>query len=325
MVTHAFFKALMFLGSGSVILGMAHEQDMRRYGNLRKYMPITAGTFIVGWLAIAGVIPFAGFWSKDEILAGAFGKGGVQGYALWAIGLVTALLTAFYMTRQVIMTFFGEEKWRHAETASDHSVDGDLATAADHHDDAHDDHAHHLTPDHTPVESPWTMTLPLIVLAGLSLVGGALNLPFSASTKFLERWLEPVIGSHELGVEGMTLIGLAAVATVLAALGILMAVAVYSKHRMPTSQIERKEFAHGWYIDEAYAALVGGPGRRLFDAITAFDTVVVDGAVRGIGGAVASASAGLSRLQTGRVRASAVGLATGAVAVIVYAIVRMSS
>ena len=112
MVTHAFFKALMFLGSGSVILGMDHEQDMRRYGNLRKYMPITAGTFIVGWLAIAGVPPFSGFWSKDEILAGAWGQGTASGKVLWAIGLIAALMTAFYMSRQVFMTFFGEEKWR---------------------------------------------------------------------------------------------------------------------------------------------------------------------------------------------------------------------
>src|SRR5690606_40760411 len=97
MVTHAFFKALLFLGSGSVIHGMGDEQDMRRMGNLRKYMPITAGTFIVGWLAIAGVPPFAGFWSKDEILLYAFDANPV----LWGIGLVTALLTAFYMSRQV--------------------------------------------------------------------------------------------------------------------------------------------------------------------------------------------------------------------------------
>jgi hypothetical protein len=109
MVTHAFFKALLFLGSGSVIHGMAHEQDMRRYGNLRKYMPITGGTFIVGWLAIAGVPPFSGFWSKDEILRGIRQESQM---VLWAIGLVTALLTAFYMSRQVFMVFFGEEKWR---------------------------------------------------------------------------------------------------------------------------------------------------------------------------------------------------------------------
>ncbi|MDH4144006.1 MAG: NADH-quinone oxidoreductase subunit L [Acidimicrobiia bacterium] len=111
MVTHAFFKALLFLGSGSVIHGMHHEQDMRRYGGLYKLLPVTAATFIVGWLAIAGVPPFAGFWSKDEILAVAWNLPGAQGKVLWAIGLVTAILTAFYMSRQVFMTFFGRYRF----------------------------------------------------------------------------------------------------------------------------------------------------------------------------------------------------------------------
>ncbi len=111
MVTHAFFKALLFLGSGSVIHGLHEEQDMRRMGGLRAFMPVTAFTFIIGWLAIAGVPPFSGFWSKDEILLYAWDSGGVSGPALWAIGLVTALLTAFYMTRQVILTFFGRSRY----------------------------------------------------------------------------------------------------------------------------------------------------------------------------------------------------------------------
>ena len=111
MITHAFFKALLFLGSGSVIHGMADDQDMRRYGGLQKLMPITAGTFIIGWLAIAGVPPFAGFWSKDEILLGAFDLGGLNGLGLWIVGLVTAMLTAFYMSRQVFMTFFGDYRF----------------------------------------------------------------------------------------------------------------------------------------------------------------------------------------------------------------------
>src|SRR6202008_392315 len=107
MIMHAFFKALLFLGAGAVIHGMGDEQDMRRMGGLRKVMPITAATFIVGWLAIAGIPPFAGFWSKDEILLAAYESNKV----LWAIGLVTALLTAFYMSRQVFMVFFGEPRW----------------------------------------------------------------------------------------------------------------------------------------------------------------------------------------------------------------------
>src|SRR6202022_1790476 len=108
MVTHAFFKALLFLGAGSVMHGLHDEQDMRRMGNLRRYMPVTAITFIFGWLAIAGIIPFAGFWSKDEILASAWFD---HSYALWAIGAVTAVLTAFYMSRQVWLVFFGNERW----------------------------------------------------------------------------------------------------------------------------------------------------------------------------------------------------------------------
>ena len=111
MVTHAFFKALLFLGAGAVIHSMAHEQDMRKYGNLRKYLPVTFVTFFVGWLAIAGVPPLSGFWSKDEVLAGVFNSG-TAGPALWVVGILTALLTAFYMTRQLILVFYGEERWR---------------------------------------------------------------------------------------------------------------------------------------------------------------------------------------------------------------------
>jgi len=146
MVTHAFFKALLFLGSGSVIHGMHDEQDMRRMGGLKKYMPVTAMTFVVGWLAIAGVFPLAGFWSKDEILAKAWAH---HSYGLWAVGVVAALFTAFYMTRQVWLVFYSPERF------------GDVEPAV---------HPH---------ESPTTMTFPLVVLAALSIVGGFLSLPFS--------------------------------------------------------------------------------------------------------------------------------------------------
>ena len=121
MITHAFFKALLFLGAGSVIHGMNGEQDLRRYGGLRSLMPITAGTFIIGWLAIAGVPPFSGFWSKDEILAFAWNKSPL----LWIVGVVTALLTAFYMTRQVILTFFGKPRYLDAGDAGDDDEDDD--------------------------------------------------------------------------------------------------------------------------------------------------------------------------------------------------------
>ncbi len=137
MVAHAFFKALLFLGSGSVIHGMHDEQDMRYMGFLRKAMPITAATFIVGWLAIAGVPPLAGFWAKDEVLLFALAKSP----ALYIIGLVTAVLTAFYMTRQVVMVFFGEARWD--DRAAEHGAHG----------------------DRKPHESPWIMLTPLVVLA----------------------------------------------------------------------------------------------------------------------------------------------------------------
>ncbi|MEN9792824.1 MAG: NADH-quinone oxidoreductase subunit, partial [Actinomycetota bacterium] len=176
MVTHAFFKALLFLGSGSVIHGMHHEQDMRRMGALRKFMPITAGTFIIGWLAIAGIPPFAGFWSKDEILLSVWAYPTNSGLykVLWGVALVTALLTAFYMTRQVIMVFFGKARWN--DHAEDHGAHGDFK----------------------PHESPAIMLLPLVVLCGLSIVGGGLNLPFTDSTKRLLHWLEPIVHFGEV-------------------------------------------------------------------------------------------------------------------------------
>ncbi len=149
MITHAFFKALLFLGSGSVIHGLHEEQDMRRMGGLQKFMPVTAFTFIVGWLAIAGVPPFSGFWSKDEILLYAWNSGGVGGKALWAIGLVTALLTAFYMTRQVILTFFGRTRYydptwgeiRESLISQIESARADVDTAAEAKEKAHESSA----------------------------------------------------------------------------------------------------------------------------------------------------------------------------------------
>src|SRR5688572_2846709 len=192
MVTHAFFKALLFLGAGSVIHGMHHEQDMRYMGALRKVMPITAATFIVGWLAIAGVPPFAGFWSKDEILLFAWN----ESPALWAVGLVTALLTAFYMSRQVFMVFFGEARWDRAGAHDGAHAAGDEQHAEDTEIETSGADAEHLSAAHDaagPHESPWQMTLPLVVLAGLAVVAGALNLPFTDDLKVLEHWLHPVV------------------------------------------------------------------------------------------------------------------------------------
>jgi len=247
MVTHAFFKALLFLGSGSVIHGMHDEQDMRKMGGLLRWMPVTGATFIVGWLAIAGVPPFAGFWSKDEILLFAWADNKV----LWAIGLVTAALTAFYMSRQVFLVFFGEERWRHAgATAGGEAEQPAQAVDAEAH--AADEHAHAGPHGHAePHESPWLMLLPLVALAGLAVVGGAINLPVQEDLHFLADWLHPVLQfggestEAEIEVASGTKVGLAVVATVASLAGIAAAVQVYLRRR--AKAVEPEVLDHGWY------------------------------------------------------------------------------
>jgi len=205
LVTHAFFKALMFLGSGSVIHAMHEEQDIRKMGGLKKYLPITHFTFLMGWLAIIGMPPFAGFFSKDEILWKTFIHPQI-GQFLWAMGFVTALLTAFYMTRLMVLTFWGKERFG---------------------DETH------------PHEAPWTMALPLIVLGVLSVIGGWMGIPHVLSqylpghpANILEHWLSPLMrapaatgGHHSEALE----LGLMALSVVCAALAAAFAYVVYSK------------------------------------------------------------------------------------------------
>ena len=299
MVTHAFFKALLFLGSGSVIHGMHHEQDMRRMGALRALMPVTAGTFIIGWLAIAGVPPFAGFWSKDEILLYAYDKSPV----LYVLGLVTALLTAYYMTRQVIMVFFGTARWH----------------------DAHEEHGAHG--DFEPHESPSVMLVPLVVLAMLSVVGGLIQLPGwfwipSSWQHKLESWLEPVVhaGEHKLSEGAYDLGGLLAlVAIATAALGIVGALVVYAKRRL--APVEPAILADGWKYDRAISWFMGHPGRKAFDAVAWADSRVVDGAVDGAGTLVRGAASKLRRVQSGNVRNYAAAVGVGVVLLLVWFIV----
>jgi NADH-quinone oxidoreductase subunit L len=333
MVTHAFFKALLFLGSGSVILAMSHEQDMRKYGNLRKYLPVTFLTFMVGWLAIAGVPPLSGFWSKDEVLAGSFNSG-PAGPVLWGIGLLVALMTAFYMTRQVIMTFFGTEKWRDADTDAAHTdLEGADAEDAEVEDapalahasaDHGDDHGHGLTPDHTPRESHWTMTLPLVVLAGLSVIAGVLNLPFSDQFKRLEHWLEPTIVYEHHLPSAPVLFGLASGAITTAALGIFGGWWVYSRKRLKAETFEQPVFAHGWYIDETYAKVIGGPGEAGFQGVADADAKVVDGAVNGVGAATVGLGTKLRPLQNGLVRSYALGISIGGALLLAFIVTRMN-
>ena len=336
MVTHAFFKALMFLGSGSVIHGMHDEQDMRRMGGLHRFMPVTAATFIVGWLAIAGVPPFAGFWSKDEILLFAYDKSPV----LWALGLVTALLTAFYMSRQVFLVFFGAPRWTEETVGEGLAAEPEASAAPGGHAkggeapldaqtsapeaEAAPAHAAEAHPHPEPHESPWTMLAPLVVLAGLAMVGGGLNLPFTGDLHFLEHWLEPVLFGNErhLDVATGTKVGLAAVATVTALVGIALGAAVYLKGRI--KPVEPQLLADGWKYDDAITAFVGGPGRAGFEAAATFDREVVDGAVNGVAGLVRRGGSGLRHLQTGYVRSYALGVAVGVVALLAYFLSRVT-
>jgi NADH-quinone oxidoreductase subunit L len=190
VMTHAFFKALMFLGAGSVIHGMHHEQDMRKMGGLRKYMPYTYWTFLAGWLAICGIIPFSGFWSKDEILWRTASTSAIPlGWLLWIVGTIAATCTAFYMTRLVMMTFFGKERFAGHEHGLEHEGHAQKKE--------HGTHDHHA---HTPHESPKSMWIPLVVLAILATVGGFVGI----STAFtggkhvggklnIVNWMEPII------------------------------------------------------------------------------------------------------------------------------------
>ncbi len=292
MVTHAFFKALLFLGSGSVIHGMHHEQDMRKMGALRIAMPVTAFTFIIGWLAIAGVPPFAGFWSKDEILLYVY----ADNRLLYAVGMITALLTAYYMTRQVIMLFFGEARWNDA--ADEHGAHGDFR----------------------PHESPKVMLIPLVVLAVLSIVGGAMQLPFSKKLHFLEHWLEPVVEEAERSIKGTWAYDnkyvLLLAAIVVAFTGIALSVAVYAKRRLPA--LEPKVLENAWWYDATVARLVGGPGAAAFRGITTFDSRIVDGAVNGVGALARGTGSQVRRSQSGFVRAYAVILSLGTVVVLAW-------
>jgi NADH-quinone oxidoreductase subunit L len=330
MVTHAFFKALLFLGSGSVIHGMHHEQDMRRMGALRKVMPLTAGTFIVGWLAIAGVPPFAGFWSKDEILLYVW----AENRFLWAIGMLTALLTAYYMTRQVIMVFFGEARWN--DRAADHGAHGDHDAPADadapaeanaDRADAHGgDAAHDGHHDHEPHESPVSMTGPLVVLAVLSAIGGFIQLPFSDSMHRLGHWLHPVVEFGEAKIKGTwgydNKYLLMAGAIAASAGGIAAAWAVYQRRRIRA--VEPAILADGWRYDAAISAAVGGPGAAMFAALAEGDARVIDGAVVGVGKVVAGTSGRLKVLQSGFVRFYAAVMVAGVIAVLAWFVLRGS-
>ena len=288
LMTHAFFKALLFLGAGAVIHALGGEQDMRKMGGLRKAMPTTFLTMAVAWLAISGIPPLAGFWSKDEILAITFERGGPF-VLLWAAGILTAVLTAFYMSRMMFMTFWTEPRW------------GDGVA---------------------PHEPPRVMTLPLVALAGLAVVGGVVNTPFRPS---LEHFLEPALAvSRHLPAAG-TQWALAVVSIAAAVAGIAAAYRRYLGGRaLPGEQGAKWDLLEAGYgVDQAYGRAIVAPGKALATATAfTFDTRIVDGAVNGVGVVVRWTGERLRPIQSGRVRNYGAGILAGAVGLIAWLLVR---
>ena len=284
VITHSFFKALLFLVSGSVIHGMGDEQDMRKMGALRLAMPITAATFIVGWLAIAGVPPFAGFWSKDEILLAAWEQKNI-GPLLWFVGLITALLTAYYMSRQVFLVFFGDQRW--------------------------DEEAH-------PHESSWTMTTPLCILAGAAIIGGAINLPLVKDWLVLEHFLEPVFNHpHQFSSGTTTKVALAVISVCAGLAGISIAILSWLTRRIPTDRLEPEFLENAMHVDSTYARVVAGIGTTGFQAAADIDKQIVDGAVNGVGKLTMRMAQFIRPAQSGYIRNYAIGVAVGALAIVV--------
>jgi NADH-quinone oxidoreductase subunit L len=316
LMTHAFFKACMFLGSGSVIHSMHHAlhhghlhddpQDMRNMGGMRKAMPITFITFFVSTLAIAGIPPFSGFFSKDEILWQAFSNPfhGNLNIVLWGTGALAACFTAFYMFRLVFMTFFGECR-----------INPKVK-----------DHLH---------ESPLVITIPLMVLGLLATIGGFIGMPklIGLLPNYFEHWLDPVFelsqeyakqyvhsGAHfshalEWGLMGTSV--------VVAGVGITIAIMLYivspqlpKKFTTAFPALHRAVY-NKWYIDELYDALFVNPCKWLGSFLwKGFDVLVVDGIVNGVGKLVLACSAGLKGLQSGYIHNYAFGMAAGVVVIV---------
>jgi NADH-quinone oxidoreductase subunit L len=329
LMTHAFFKALLFLGSGSVIYAMhaayhhthSHEdaQDMRNMGGLRRWLPWTWGLMWIATLAIAGIFPFAGFFSKDEILASVFARAqhsplaesswlGIPGamvlYGIYVISLVAALLTAVYMTRMMIYTFHGPNRTGERER----------------------DHLH---------EAPWVMTGPLVVLGILSFVGGWLNLPAilgeSLPIEALHHWLEPVVGASAVRLAGAdahlehsTEYLLIGAALAIAVIGILYAFARLDPKRLPAARDARPEegfsrvLANKYYVDEAYDRVVVDPTVNISRRVLwrGVDVGLIDGIVNGAAGLMRGFGRAGSWMQSGQVGTYAWVLLVGVLAVL---------
>jgi len=296
LMTHAFFKALLFLGSGSVIHGMHGEQDMRHMGHLKSYMPITYWTFILATLAIAGIFPFAGFFSKDEILFHSLVSGH---YVFWGVATVAAFITAFYMFRAVFLTFHGEERFDH----------------------------HHVHPH----ESPPLMTIPLMTLALLSVVGGLVGFPIIEGANKFKEFLAPSITPlvHEVHASAAFEITMMAFSMAVAVFGIYTAYKFYIRHpELPAKVIGKIPLIYDlvynkYYVDELYDATVVEPIKQGSDFLWhGVDEKVVDGAVNGSASTVAWLSGHLRKLETGFVQNYAVAILLGVVLIAGYLIGR---
>ncbi|MFF8867653.1 NADH-quinone oxidoreductase subunit L [Streptomyces sp. NPDC015139] len=300
LVTHGFFKAGLFLGAGSVMHGMNDEVDMRRYGGLRKYMPITFITFGLGYLAIIGFPFLSGFYSKDAIIEAAFAKGGTQGWILGGVALLGAAITAFYMTRVMLMTFFGEERWRNRPTRSPEAPSAE--PAAEHHGEHAEPHPH---------ESPKVMTIPMVVLAVGSVFAGFF---FHLGDRFV-NWLEPVTG-HSEGDSPLSATTVTGATIVCLVVGVGIAYAQYGRKPVPVvaprgSLLTRAARRDLLQDDFNHVVLVRG-GEHLTRSLVYVDHTLVDGVVNGTAAGFGGLSGRLRRLQNGFARSYAVSMFGGA-------------
>jgi NAD(P)H-quinone oxidoreductase subunit 5 len=309
LMTHAYFKAMMFLGSGSVIHGMeevvghnpALAQDMRLMGGLRKHMPITAGTFFIGTLAISGIPPFAGFWSKDEILGATYAANPL----LWVVGFATAGITAFYMFRMYFSTFEGSFR------GNDQQIQSQLLAAArpsgvdahDHHASHDDGHGHSHAA--SPHESPWSMTLPLVILAVPSALIGLVGTPFN---NYFEAFISAPghIAEHAHEFDLNEFLVMAGSSVGIGLIGITLASLMYLSRKIDPSAIASKIpvlynlSLNKWYIDDFYNSVFVIGLRRVARQVMEVDYRVVDGAVNLTGLATLLGGEGLKYLETGR-------------------------
>ena len=290
MVAHAFFKALLFLGSGSVIHSLNGEQDLHLMGGLRKYLPLTFPTFLIGWLTISGIPPFAGFWAKGDVLVNAF----EYNKALWVVGLLTAVLTAYYMSRLFVLTFRGTERFRG------------------------------ITHDHDPHESPWVMTAPLVILAVLSVLGGVLGLPW-IHVSSIEGFINPVFGALPALSHASTTVqwSLGIVDVIAAVFGLLAAFTLWRRTE-PWPLYESSFLYHVWHWDDFYDATIGRPLTAFADfSSDVIEPDVIDGAVMGTAVSVRKSSEGLRKLQDGLVRHYAVAMVLGIAVIVLFLVGRV--